>query len=161
VNYAYVVPKRLSTLMAGQRSLLAEKQQAYRWIDAHTTPETLFIAYDDVLLYLYTGRQAIRPIAASTASSYDNDPAYALRDAAHLGDVARHVHANYWLASTTDFDVELGDDRAILLRRERHMLSTLPAVFKSDNGHIRIYELRCFQTPSAPGCTPPPPAQDR
>jgi hypothetical protein len=160
-NYAYVVPRRLSALMAGQRSLLAEKQQAYRWIDAHTTAESRFIAYDDVLLYLYTGRQAIRPIASSTASSYDNDPVYAKRDAAHLGDVARYVHADYCVASSNDFDVELGDDRTILLRRENQMLSGLPLVFKTDSGHIRIYDLRCFQTPAATGCTPPPSAQDR
>ena len=160
-NFAYLVPKKLSNLMAGQRSLLTEKQQAYRWIDAHTPAEARFIAYDDVLLYLYTGRQAIRPIACSTASAYDNDPAYARRDAAHLGDVPRYIHANYWLVSKSDFDVELGDDRTVLLRRENEMLSGLPVVFKSETGHIRIYDLRCFQTPAAPGCPSPAAAQNR
>jgi hypothetical protein len=153
-NCAYLVPARLSNLMAGQRSLLAEKVQAYRWITAHTQPQARFIAYDDVLLYLYTGRQAIRPIAPSTASAYDNNPAYARRDAAHLGDVANHVHANYWLVSKADFGVELGDDRTILLRRENEILSGLPVLFESESGHIRIYDLRCFQTPPAPGCPP-------
>jgi hypothetical protein len=65
------------------------------------------------------------------------------------------------VASSNDFDVELGDDRTILLRRENQMLSGLPLVFKTDSGHIRIYDLRCFQTPAATGCTPPPSAQDR
>jgi hypothetical protein len=161
VNCAFFVPRMLSSQMAAQRTFLTEERQAFRWIDDHTAPQAVFVAYNDVLLYLYTGRQAIRPIDCSTAGYYNNDPSVPLRDAAHLGDVARYVHANYWVVSTSDFDVELGDDRPILLRRENEMLSALPVVFKSDSGHIRIYDLRCFQTPAAPGCAPRPAAQNR
>lgn len=154
-NCAYFAPEKLSSLMAGQRSLLAAKRTAYRWIRAHTPPQSRFIAYEDVLLYLYTGRQAIRPIACSTASAYDNDPAYAHRDAAHLGDVARHVAANYWLVTPDDFAEEIGKDRAVLRRAQSALLARLPLVFHNDGGLIRIYDLRCFQAPAAPGCAAP------
>lgn len=154
-NCAYAAPQGLSSLMARQRSLLAEKRKAYRWIRAHTPAQSRFIAYGDVLLYLYTGRQAVRPIACSTAAAYDNDPAYAHRDASHLGDVARHVAANYWLVTPTDFGGELGDDPAILSRAQSALLARLPLVFRDDAGRIRIYDLRCFQSPAAPGCALP------
>jgi hypothetical protein len=83
------------------------------------------------------------------------------RDEAHLGDVARYIHANYWVVSKTDFGEELSDDRAVLLRRENEMLNGLPAVFAGDGGNIRIYDLRCFQTPTAPGCRARPATQGR
>lgn len=151
-NYGYAVPKQLAGVMAAQRSLLAQKRQAYAWIREHAAAHASFIAYDDVLLYLYTGRQAVRAIACSTASFYRNDPAPALADAAHLGDVARQVDAGYWVVSSADFSAELGEDQDVMNRRERQMLGRLPEVFHSDGGRVRIYDLRCFQQPAAAGC---------
>lgn len=154
-NAAFATPRTLSAHMAWQRSLLQQQRQAYRWIGNHTAPQAVFVAYDDILLSLYTGRQAIRPIDCSTAGYYDNNPAVPLRDAAHLGDVAHYVHADYWVVSSDDFDVELGADRTILARQEKKMLDRLPVVFRSGSGRVRIYNLRCFQSPAAPGCPSP------
>jgi hypothetical protein len=151
-NYVYAVPRQLIGVMAAKRSLLAEKKQAYDWIRGHTPPQASFIAYDDVLLYLYSGRQAVRAIACSTASFYRSDPAPALADAAHLGDVARQVNARYWLVSNDDFSAELDDDQYVLDRGERRILGRLPEVFRSGGGWVRIYDLRCFQKPAVAGC---------
>ena len=141
-NGAWAAPTALARLMAQQRSLLASKRQAYRWIAENTPESARFIAYDDVLLYLYTGREAIRPIAPSTASEYDNNPAIAQRDAAHLGDVARHVRANYWLVTPSDFGADLGDDEILLPQRENELLAHFPVVFQCDSGRVRLYALR-------------------
>jgi 4-amino-4-deoxy-L-arabinose transferase-like glycosyltransferase len=148
-NGAWAAPSSLARLMTRQRSLLASKRQAYRWIASNTPTSARFIAYDDVLLYLYTGRQSIRPIAPSTASGYDNDPAIAQRDAAHLADVARHVGAKYWLVTPGDFGIELGDDKTILRKRENELLAHLPIVFQCDSGRIRLYQLSNLNQPGA------------
>jgi hypothetical protein len=148
-NCAWFAPRELAANMGHQRALLTEERQAYRWIARHTAPQAVFIAYNDVLLYLYTGRQAIRPIDCSTAGYYDNDPAVPLRDAAHLTDVARFVHATYWVATPDDFDVELGNDRPVLLRREHEILAPLPEVFRSGRGRVRIYDIRALTASSA------------
>jgi 4-amino-4-deoxy-L-arabinose transferase-like glycosyltransferase len=154
-NYASAVPRSMAHLMAGQRALLAEKRQAYGWIRAHAAPKAPFIAYDDVLLYLYTGRQAIRPIACSTTSFYTDDPAAVERDAAHLADVARHVDAGYWMVTVEDYGVELGRDKAVLGRRQDQLVGPLPVVFRSTDGRVVIYDLRCFQQPGSRGCPAP------
>lgn len=151
VNLGYAVPRQLAELMRSQRSLLAQKAQAYSWIRERTPPGARFIAYDDVLLYLYAGRQAIRPIACSSAASYANDPSYAERDAAHLADVAWHVGANYWVVTTADFGTELAPDQQILYAREEQLLGSLPLVFRSQDGRVRIYDLAAFQSPRGPG----------
>ncbi len=148
-NGAWAAPRALARLMARQRSLLASKRQAYRWIAGNTPASARFIAYDDVLLYLYADRQAIRPIAASTASGYDNDPSIAERDADHLEDVARHVGAKYWLVTPSDFGIELGDDKTILRKREDELLAHLPIVFQCDSGRIRLYQLPNPERPGA------------
>jgi hypothetical protein len=135
-------PETLARLMANQRTQLAEMRGAYQWIATHTPSEARFIAYDDVLLYLYADRQTVRPIACSTAAAYDNDPAYARRDAAHLDDVARHLAINYWLVTPTDFDKELGVDRSLLTQAENDLLAPLPIVYQSNSGRIRIDALR-------------------
>jgi hypothetical protein len=144
INLGYAVPWQLAQLMRSQRSLLGQKTESYRWIREHTPAGARFIAYDDVLLYLYTGRQAVRPIACSSAASYANDPSYAERDADHLADVSRHVAANYWVVTTADFATELGPDERILQARERRLLGSLPLVFSSDDGRVRIYDLARF-----------------
>jgi len=161
VNCAFVVPKTLARTMAEQRAFLAEERQAYRWIRQSTPPSAVFVAYNDVLLYLYTGRQAIRPIVCVTTGYYNNDPAYTLRDAAHLGDVARYVHAAYWLVSPRDFDVEVGDDQKVLVPREYALLARFPQLFRSERSDVRIYDLRCFQNPRAAGCETGPARHSR
>ncbi len=141
-NCAYFAPASLAKLMSEQRTALVGKRKAYAWIAGNTPPEARFIAYDDVLLYLYTGRQAIRPIAPSTASAYDNDLGIARLDAAHLGDVAREVDAAYWLVTPTDFSKEMGQDPVILARAQNQLLAGLPVVLSADSGRIRIYDLK-------------------
>jgi hypothetical protein len=66
--------------------------------------------------------------------------------------VARHVDAGYWLVTSEDFGVELGQEKQALTRRQEQLLENLPVVFRSTAGRVRIYDLRCFQQPSADGC---------
>ncbi len=46
----------LPDVLSEQRSLQECRRTAYRWISANVPRNATFIAYDDVLLYLYTGR---------------------------------------------------------------------------------------------------------
>jgi hypothetical protein len=140
-NCAWFTHERLSNLAAARRTQLEALRATYRWISSHTPTRARFIAYDDVLLYLYTGRQAIRAIAATPASDYDNDPSYTLRDAAHLDDVAQHVGANYWLVTPSDFGEELGADATVLRSAENRLLAHFPVAFQDDSGRIQIFAL--------------------
>ncbi|HEV2386402.1 MAG TPA: hypothetical protein VGS20_04010 [Candidatus Acidoferrales bacterium] len=142
VNCGYAAPRQLAAVMAARRAALAEQRQAYAWIRNQTPARARFIAYDDVLLYLYTGRQAVRPIAVSSASAYRDDAAMARREAERLGDVARQVDAEYWTVSDVDFGVELDPGRTIFRGREKQMVAHLREVFRSDRGGVRIYELK-------------------
>ena len=62
-NYAHGGRSDLNALIENRRSILQEKQEAYAWVRQHTNLDTRIVAFEDVLLYLYTGRQAVRPIS--------------------------------------------------------------------------------------------------
>ena len=131
-------------------TLRLEREQAYEWIRQHTAPETRFLAWDDVLLHLHTGRQAIWPMALTTAEFYRADAGPLQLQLERMMDVARHVGARYWL------DEGRGDAGAspwpLFAERLERLKSVLPRVFESRGGQVRIYDLRCVQQPQEPAC---------
>lgn len=129
---------------------LAEKRQAYEWIRRNTDPGARFIAYEDVSLYLYTGRQAMRPIAFSTEAFYAKDEKILEKDLAHITDVARQIGASYWLVSADDFQMETG--LPLIEKRMNELKGALPVVFRSTGDKVQLYDLSCLGRPEAPGC---------
>ena len=133
--------------------LLLEQQEAYDWIRRHTNPDDRLIAIDDVKLYLNTGRQAMWPIAFSTALVYRADPRDLDFQLDHITDVARHIGARYWLAADYDYDRTAPQ----VIERLSQLKSVLPRVFQSRKKRIEIYDLSCVLQPVGPECREAPP----
>jgi hypothetical protein len=130
--------------------LLQEKREAYRWLSCCTAREDVVIAYEDAALFLYSGRQSMRPLVFTTSGLYD--PAYVSQSLDRMSDVAYATGARYWLVAADDFAMEwktaASDGRA----RELEMGRKLPIAFKSSKGHILIYDLGCNNRSKTASC---------
>jgi hypothetical protein len=135
---------------ASRAARMQEKQQLYDWIRRNTAPGDRFIAYQDVNLYLYTGRQAMRPIAFSTEGFYKKDQKILERDLDHITDVARHIGARYWVMADDDFRLETG--LPLIESRMNQLRSVLPSVFRTAGGRVEVYDLSCLFFQDRPEC---------
>lgn len=126
-------------------SILAEKLQAYEWIRQHTDANTKIVAFEDVMLYLYTGRQAMRPISFLPSCCVSDESSILQTDLSRILDVPKHIHAAYWLMSDDYFD----DEGSIppIHARIIELQSELPLVFRSSEGHVQIYDLSKINPP--------------
>src|SRR5262249_10286927 len=96
-------------------ALLAEKMQVYDWLRQNTDPQTRVVTYEDASLFLYTGRQAIRPIQFSVEWFYTRDVRVLKRDLARITDTARQVGARFWvISSDDDIGMILGESQQLL-----------------------------------------------
>lgn len=120
--------------------------ELFVWMRENTNPEDRFIAIDDGVFYLRTGRQGMWPLALTTEPRYrpDKDRLQAQMDL--LPDVAEHIGARY--AIQADHDYAFAP-----LARERWLgwTADLPVLAESADGTARILDLRC-----RPHCGAPP-----
>ena len=79
------------------------------------------------------------PIALRRAGAYD--PVYLQQDLEHMTDVAAAIGAAYWLASSDDSDKQWVAAKPFLAERLHEIESGLPELFRSSDGHVRIYGL--------------------
>jgi len=129
-----------SRAFAWERAALnEEKESAYQWIRENTDAGDHLVAYEDVVLYFRTGRQALRPIAPSTASFYLQDLEVLQPDIDRLGDTARATHARYWLVSEDDYHLEHAD--TYLREATAELLLEAPVVFESPGGLVKLHDL--------------------
>jgi Dolichyl-phosphate-mannose-protein mannosyltransferase len=142
VNYIVGIPVQNARLASQLAGTLADRRGAYNWIRRNAAPGAKVIAYEDGLVYLYTGRKAIRPINCQTQVYYLGDRSYAERDAARLFDVARHIGASYWLVAPGDYLMESPVDTTLLLAKEKELLASAPLVYESADGAVRLYDVR-------------------
>lgn len=120
-------------------SLLEEKRQAYNWLKQNSPQDARVIAYEDVSVYLYSGRQALRPVIFSAAGAQrpdvlDSDLACITSSGAPSG-------AKFWLVSDDDFGYEWEPVNSRAKQKEKEMERGLNAVFRSRQGSVRIYQL--------------------
>ena len=130
--------------------LLPEKRQAYDWLTRSTDPNARVVAYEDASLFLYSGREAIRPLTFSTAVSYEQWRLTSAVD--HITDVAQAVGADYWVVSDDDYIFEWRDGHLAYEARMKELEEVLPLVYSSQSGHVRIYSLGCIQHPEDSSC---------
>jgi 4-amino-4-deoxy-L-arabinose transferase-like glycosyltransferase len=121
-------------------SLLSEKYEAYSWLRANTPLDSKVIAYEDVSLFLFSGRQALRPVTFSSAALYE--PSLLENEFSCLTTSARAIHADYWVMSDDDFSVEWTDAAAGGVARESQLRNSLPELFRSSSDHVRVYGLK-------------------
>jgi hypothetical protein len=149
-NYLFDLRPQLHRQSAARASLRVEKEELFDWIRSHTGPETRFISYDDVTLYLATRRHAVWPIAFFPQGSYGVDEAVLRQDMVHFTDAARHIGARYWVTSEDDFF--LNRTRPWSGKQIDELKSVLPTVFHSHGNRVQLYDLGCLQAPDSPGC---------
>ena len=128
--------------------LLQEKREAYEWVNRFAPPNARLVAYEDASLYLYTGRQAIRPFTFTTAEFFD--PSRLEKDLDHLSDVPAAIGAQYWLTSDDDYSFEWPLAYTKIHEHMSMAAKDLPMVFRSSGSHVRIYLLGC-STQTEPG----------
>jgi hypothetical protein len=120
-------------------SILQEKREAYSWLRENSPADTRVVAYEDATLFLYSGRQAVRPVIFAPAGLIRAEQLkpelLCITEGAHV------IDAGYWLISEDDFENEWEPAISRGRAREREMESVLPQVFRSGHGHVRIYEL--------------------
>jgi hypothetical protein len=145
-NYALGGRTDLRAQTERRGSILQEKKQAYEWLRQHTKTSARIVAYEDVLLYLYTGRQAVRPIAFSSRRAYSDESSVLQFDLDHITDVATYVRADFWVMADDDFSVE--GSVPLIQARMAQIKSILPLVFSSEEGRVQIYDFSKLLTPS-------------
>ena len=140
-NYAFGARRVTADIVSDRSNLLPDKREAYQWLSCCTPHDEVVIAYEDASLYLYSGRQSMRPVAFPTSGEID--PAYFREALSHITDVAHVTGARYWLIADDDFDLEYDTAASLGRVREKEFEQRLPVVFQSRNGHIRIYKIGC------------------
>jgi hypothetical protein len=159
-NYRYGY-RSLLPGVAKQRLLIGnEKAQAYDWLRRNTDPGDIIISYEEGSLNLYTGRTAVCPIIFSTEYYYTRNKSVLQRDLDHLADVATVVAARYWLVSEDDMRWEVEDAQPLIRKRIDSLLSSMPEVFHSSAGRVRLYDILGLvkSRPQTPGAVANSPA---
>lgn len=153
VSWNFVINHGRGDLLSTSRSraeLLIEKRQAYDWLKANSPTDSRVIAVEDGCLYLYTGRQAMEPIAMLPVGFYQREQVQS--DLDHITDVATAIRATYWLESADDGDKSEKGAKPRLNARLHEIESVLPELFHSSSGNVRIYGPGCLQNPQDPSC---------
>jgi 4-amino-4-deoxy-L-arabinose transferase-like glycosyltransferase len=149
-NYLVAAPRRLQLASATRSRALGEQKEAYEWIRQHTEPGDRFAAYSDVVLFLYTGRQALRPVEFLPIYEYVPDTRFVKNDLLHVADAARHVGAKYWLRTERDFELEQSKD--LIDARLAEIDAALPVVFRNQNNTAWILDASCLTDAQRPEC---------
>ena len=144
-------------LLAAERAhanSLAQRNEAYAWIREQTPADARIVAYEDILLFLYCKRQALRPIALLPATAYSNmygsDSPDQSKDLAEMADAPRDAGATYWLVTADDFGLDA--EPANTLGRQEEIVALFPLVFRSSQGYARLYESSCLQDATREDC---------
>jgi hypothetical protein len=117
-----------NSLAQGRRET-ARNRGAYEWISTHTPATAAFVADDDGLLYLYTGRRAVRQIIPAVVL-YTWQEEELANEVRALPAYAREFHLQYVMLTSTDLTVA-GMDRFRPLMKET--MSRAP-------GFVCVYE---------------------
>lgn len=126
----------LPNLFEAYRADLAARQPAYAWIAANTSAGAGVYAYDDPLLYLYTGRKSVSlPIPPKL--QYHDDRAGIDKLLDSIPDFANGYGLSYALVTPGDFYRDLHEQGA---RRELKAVRAARPVFNSQGASI--YEFR-------------------
>lgn len=124
---------------ARRAELNEEKQEAYAWLRENTPPDTRALAYEDASLFLYSGRQALRPVIFAPAGA--REPSRLETDLACIACSAKAVAAKYWLVAQDDFGFEWEPAKSRARSRAEDVVSHLPQAFRSKKGHVRVYDV--------------------
>jgi len=139
-GWTYLFRDRQQLREAGdaQAKTLDQKKEVYSWVRDHTLASAKIVAYDDVLLFLYSRRQALRPMAILPTAAYSNGADNLAKDLSHMSDAPRQAGATYWLVTKDDFSLEA--EREKIAIRQNEITALLPVVFRSSQGFATLYD---------------------
>lgn len=143
----------LQVLSRHRAALNRERRQAYEWISRNTPLSARVLAYEDGLVYLYTGRQSVRPVAITTDCFYEPERKTCSGDFSEMGTWVGYVGAKYWLTDSDDYHFEGG--RASLPEVQQHvseLKSHMRPVFVSSSGRVVVYDTTCLVNENDPSC---------
>jgi 4-amino-4-deoxy-L-arabinose transferase-like glycosyltransferase len=120
-------------------SILVEKRQAYAWLRENTSSDAKVLAYEDASLFLYTGRQAMRPTIFSPAGYYR--PEILDSELSCLMSSGTPIEAEYLLVSDDDFSIEWEPARSGGKSKEKEIEHSRDPLYRSSQGSVRIYKL--------------------
>ncbi len=144
VNLCYAMPRKIEQLGKKHAAVLADEQGAFAWIRQHANPKAKIISYEEGLTYLATGRPAIRAIYCVSEASYLQGPRVLQHDFARMTDVAKHIHASYWLTTPYDFPMQGSSDRIPFRQKANELLAAAPILYHSKDGRVTLYDIRCL-----------------
>ncbi len=150
---------QLRSLAVQHAELVKQRTPVYEWIRGQTTPESVIVAPEDTLLYLYADRQSVVPIALSTEWVYTGDRTSLERDLRHITDTAVATGACYWLVSPNDSD-KLDFPTSEASDRIAELTSGLPEVSSSADRTVRLYDISSLSHQSEAVCAPRPAASN-
>ncbi len=102
VHIGYGIPAAIR----GARLQLAANRSAYQWIARNTPDSAAFLAYDDPLVYLYTGRAACRRVVP-TRYFYRDDREGVRQIFNSIPAFARNHHLQYLVTTAADWHGEM------------------------------------------------------
>jgi hypothetical protein len=97
-----VLFQELPGIFRQHRLLLAARREAYGWVAAHLPETARFVAYDDPLLYLYTGRRAAS-VRVPTRLYYQGDLEAFVKRHAEVEPIAGARGLEYLLTTAGDY----------------------------------------------------------
>ena len=151
-GWTYLIRDRQQLREAGdaQAKTLDQKKEVYSWVRDHTPDSAKIVAYDDVLLFLYSGRQALRPMAILPTAAYSKGADNLAKDLSHMSDASRQAGATYWLVTKDDFSLEA--EREKIATRQNEITAVLPIAFRSSQGFATLYDSTCLLSAAREDC---------
>jgi len=134
----YALAQFVPEIFAQHRQALADNLAAYRWLASNSPQDSRVLAYDDPLMYLYTGRRAaswrIPPKYA-----YNSDSTGMTRHVAAMPGYARSAQLGWVLFTSGDYRL---DSYAVGQRALRGVLGADPAFHLAyQHGQAAVYRI--------------------
>ena len=135
----YVSGVFLDETARGQRAHNLEQAGDYAWIREHLPPDAALIAYDDPVLYLYTGRLALR-LPMPPRIWYNEDRGREVELYRGLVPYARQHGASFVYSTSSDLRNDMAGEGAAAIQQVIRTNPELAPLYRSPGG--TVYELR-------------------
>ena len=117
---------------------LAEKREAYTWINQHLPAEARVLAYDDPTLYLFTGRHSIHRVIP-TSYWYREDQKATVQFFREIDTYAGERGFRYLYVNESDFRRDLAEEEKTPAMEALRKHPSLKPIFRTKHGVL--YEL--------------------
>lgn len=136
--------RALPWILEEKRELARKRLVAYRWIEANTAPTATFLAFNDPLLTLHTGRRGCR-LPIEPRWIYEGNRGRLVEPLLDLPGFMRRRGLDYLLITDADYERDLTDaERSLVAERARES----PELERLWEGRgMAVYRLRRLQGP--------------